>query len=403
MTDSDHDLRFAAALSWRPTTAAGHEQQKKAIAAGFDSGIAPHHALALVARHRVAGLALDALEKHGLGDRLGGAMDHLRQSALDARRKSLVLALKGAQARAAIERAGIPCLEFKGGPLLSRKLYGDLAVRHCKDVDLMVPPNRLWDADAALRAEGWRSGLDPVWNDAPFLRLLSGFALRDIPYVDPATRSQVELHMRFEQISDPRLESNWWDALRDAPSDAVAPAEFLYLVVHGTKHRWNRLKWLGDIAAIVDRDPGVVAAAGPLAARLDVGNCLPLLARLLDDLHDIALPGGPYRAVARGHWHVRSCSMAMRAREVADMNAFQELVVQQCDNRFRWSLFGRCIPWRRRLAFAAFQVLVRPKDIEAIRPRHPAWIPLLPLVRVASILVRYAKHAIHPVPGGARR
>jgi hypothetical protein len=64
----------------------------------------------------------------------------------------------------------------------------------------------------------------------------------------------VELHWRVEEAQSPRLEELWWNSWPHR-SPKVTPAEFLYLCLHGAKHRWARVSWLGDIAAIIDRQP----------------------------------------------------------------------------------------------------------------------------------------------------
>ena len=52
------------------------------------------------------------------------------------------------------DSAGLTLSVLKG-PGLSQRLYGDMTLRHSKDLDLLVPPAQLWQACELLQAEGF--------------------------------------------------------------------------------------------------------------------------------------------------------------------------------------------------------------------------------------------------------
>lgn len=54
----------------------------------------------------------------------------------------------------------------------------------------------------------------------------------------------------------------------------VDEAEFLYLIHHGSRQYWFRLKWLGDILAISERQPNLWQSCQPLAEILGPQNAL---------------------------------------------------------------------------------------------------------------------------------
>ena len=56
-----------------------------------------------------------------------------------------------------LEAAGIRALPLKGS-LLARQLYGDIAARSSIDIDVLVAPNDLSNAVAAVAELGWRLG-----------------------------------------------------------------------------------------------------------------------------------------------------------------------------------------------------------------------------------------------------
>ena len=218
----------------------------------------------LADRHRVASLLW-------LGVRTAGEADPRAEAALGrpgARRSARGLRqLAGLrEAGLRLADAGIPMLVLKGLPL-SARLFGSPLARDCVDIDLLVPPEA---ADAAVRAlagGGWRL-VKPSFEPTPGnVRLYDRF-VKDRLLVGP--RGPVELHHRL--TSNPfLLERPFEGLLADAATVEVggvpfrAPGDedlFAYLAVHGQLHRWSRLKWLCDFAALAGlMDAGRVATA----------------------------------------------------------------------------------------------------------------------------------------------
>lgn len=401
VTTPDHRLRFAAAVSYRSASAEGIARQKRAIFAAVDAGLDPDGMIGLIERHRVWGLALVVLQDTGMEACLEGRLDSLRRSVTEMRRKGLVLAMRGEQARRAIEASGVRCIDFKGGPNLSRKLYGDIASRHCKDVDLMVHPEDLRVAAEALRRDGWRVELPGIWFSSPLHRALSRYCLRDIHVHDSVADCMVELHNRFEDIPDPRLERVWWNAMDSADSRILSEIEFLYLVHHGTRHLWDRLKWLGDMARIADAHPDLVERSRPMARELGLERMFGPLSVLLRDLYDIELPGYPCptdadRALAA------ACFTASTNPDMSRFDPFEHAAHMRPRRRFQYALFGPRVPFLRRGLVHIVSFLFRAKDIEALGPYLWVLLPLLPLVRLASVAWRYALHGLRIMAGRIR-
>jgi len=402
MTNSVQRLRFAAAVSYRATTPDGLARQKRSLEEAASSGMDAETAFALVEHHRVFAIAIAVLEATGMQAILGNRFEDLRRISNSVRKESLVLSLRGEQARRAIEQAGVRCLDFKGGPNLSRKLYGDLALRHCKDVDLMVRPAALEVAIEALRADGWNLDFSTVWLSTPHHRALSRYILCDFPFTDSRTGCQVELHVRFEQIPNPGLDAIWWEAMSAATNSELSEAEFLFLVFHGTKHLWNRMKWLGDIAAILDDHPSMIERCAPLIGELHMENMFAPLAVLLRDLYDLELPGSTVPD-ARGRSQAASCILALQRKELSSLTAVEEAIDGLRMSKFRRTLFGPRVSFARRTSYHLFSLFVRFKDIVAMGAIPWALLPFVPLVRVVSVVWRYTGHVLHPVKGGAHR
>lgn len=158
----------------------------------------------------------------------------------------------------ALDDAGIPALPFKG-PALSQSAYGDPALRPFRDIDLLLPRGELSRAVDRLQSEGydWLDGV-PRLDDAA---VLGG------PYTPPLASefrlhegsTTVELRWQVGEPSRPldlTFEELWARrgsiqlAGRETPSLSVED-RLLVLAHHGVKHRWDRLKWVCDVAASV--------------------------------------------------------------------------------------------------------------------------------------------------------
>lgn len=399
---TDPALRLAAALSYLAVSEEGRTRQRQAIDAAQAAGLDPKAILRLIERHRIPSLALAVLTACDRMELLGeDGLAELRRRDADSRRTSLLLALRGGQALRMLREAGIPCLELKGGPTLSRKLYGDLALRHCKDMDLVVPGERLPEALFILKTAGWKTQFHPVWT-TPGYRTIGRYALRDVPVLDSSGESQIELHTRFEYIVDPHLEPIWWEAMRSVDDKELAPVEFLYLIAHGTKHLWERMKWLGDIAAALERHPNLIRDAHPLAQELRLERCLPVLSALMESLYQTRHPDIP-GTKEQARRLAEPCLQALRTKDALEMTALEEAAHRQRHVQFRLAVLGGRTSLSRRAAFLLFGLLVRPKDLEDFYPRHRLWLPALPFLRLGSAVWRYTGHLLHPVPGGAHR
>jgi Uncharacterised nucleotidyltransferase len=141
------------------------------------------------------------------------------------------------------DERGIEVLPLKG-PVLAQMLYGDISMRTCDDLDLLVRHEDFERASSAL--------------------LELGFVARN--HADDYHRKfvretlMVELHFR---LASPRsypfdLERLWIcayaDGFRDKPIHMMSDEDLvLFLCLHGLKHRFSRLIWVLDIAQAFKR------------------------------------------------------------------------------------------------------------------------------------------------------
>lgn len=157
-------------------------------------------------------------------------------------------------------QAGIAVIPLKG-PALAESLYGDVGLRVCSDVDVLVPRPAVGDAIALLQAEGF-GGDDRYYARTAEIDLLLRSNMEYCLMSPPASfQYVVELHwdIAWRWRADSGMVDDLWAAARpgtvvSAPAWVLSPEwELLYLAFHAARHRWSALKWLVDIHEICVR------------------------------------------------------------------------------------------------------------------------------------------------------
>ena len=154
---------------------------------------------------------------------------------------------------------GVPVIPIKGATL-AVSAYGDVTLRDFSDLDLLIPERAIGEAQAILLAEGYGRkdpSTDPVEADH-----------EDGPYhvfVKKRTLFRVDLqwvmaHQHFTfQLDRPEF---WGHrspvALGNKTVQGLVPEELLIvLCVHGSKHAWEQLKWVCDVAEVIRSHPNL--------------------------------------------------------------------------------------------------------------------------------------------------
>ncbi|MEC0178123.1 nucleotidyltransferase family protein [Paenibacillus favisporus] len=141
---------------------------------------------------------------------------------------------------------------FLKGPVLAQQLYGDLSLRTSKDLDVLVSPKHL------EKAEGILSELGYVTEDE---KTLGSWKRKKhhISYVHPLYFTQVELHWRMSAELPGTSFRTLWDrrttvSFSGRPIHYLSDGDlFMYLVSHGARHGWFRLRWLCDIDRMIQK------------------------------------------------------------------------------------------------------------------------------------------------------
>lgn len=220
-------------------------------------GVDSARLLRLAAWHRVLTILQREIEINGTP-----IPADLRQGLADARTanaaRNAVRAAELCRICSRFESRGIQALAFRG-PLLAEELYGDLALRHFSDLDLLVKPDDAARATEALVEEGYEPQfrLD-ARQQAAFLHFRG-----ERFFIRPSEQLCVDLHWRIlpDGFDFEPAESSFFAAARrvtvgDAAVKTLSTRDLgLFLCLHGSKHGWNRLGYVSDLArwAVVHR------------------------------------------------------------------------------------------------------------------------------------------------------
>ena len=210
--------------------------------------------------------------------------------------RSLFLATELSRILRALESSGIPAYPFKG-PALSVLLYGDPACRQSKDLDILIPGEALRGAAKVLDSLGYDGGHDwegPRLAAHRHTECEASFVRRDRKVEVELQWAVVPGHFGFDHKKFgiwERLERRTWNGC----AFPVLPPEetLLMLCVHGSKHRWCKLGWICDVAALLALPtPPDLLRALELAGRCGVTRLLLLGLLLAGRLTGARLPRG---------------------------------------------------------------------------------------------------------------
>ncbi len=138
------------------------------------------------------------------------------------------------------------------GPVVAELAYGNLGLREFVDIDILVKSEHRLRAIEVISAAGYRASAAPMrfheWN-------------RQLEFFCAERDSSVEIHWGVvPRYFLPELRmAPWWQRSRRV---AVAGTEVLTLCgedhvalacIHGAKHGWRNLKWMGDLVGLMTR------------------------------------------------------------------------------------------------------------------------------------------------------
>ncbi|MGY3313451.1 hypothetical protein ACV242_001947 [Peribacillus simplex] len=143
-------------------------------------------------------------------------------------------------------------LLFLKGPAIAAEIYGDISLRTSKDLDILISITDLNVAEELLLNCGYeKEEIEPGST-------LSKWRSYHVSYYHSQKKIQIEIHWRLFRApaKEPSFNELWKrkrvSSLTSYPVYFFGKEDlFFYLVTHGAKHGWFRLRWLADIDQII--------------------------------------------------------------------------------------------------------------------------------------------------------
>ncbi|MCR2807391.1 nucleotidyltransferase domain-containing protein [Paenibacillus soyae] len=272
------------------------------------------------------------------------------------------------------DQANIRLLSLKG-PFLAECIYGEISLRTCKDMDVMISLVDFDEANRILVELGYKPDIKKKilnswkWND------------HHLSYIHPGKGLEVELHWRLnpEIGFEPSFDELWSRrrvlAQRGVPYMGSEDL-FMFLATHGARHAWFRLRWLMDIVMLLRSEINwdlTLALWKKYHALIPGGQTLLLANRLF---------GSPIPEVVRELAHSsKSEEMADKAMvfitEMTDFTVLRERAVF-----FRKYLYG-LRTGTQRFSYILSQLYPNWRDAETLplpKSLHILYFPLRPFL-----------------------
>ncbi|MFD4817507.1 nucleotidyltransferase domain-containing protein [Peribacillus butanolivorans] len=141
---------------------------------------------------------------------------------------------------------------FLKGPVIAADIYGDISLRTSKDLDILISKKSFKKAEKLLLNYGYEREEDS--------NTFGGWKWKKHhdAFFHPEKKIQIEIHWRLHPAptKEPSFNELWerkrLSELTGYPVYFLGKEDLLlYLVAHGSRHGWFRLRWLADIDQMV--------------------------------------------------------------------------------------------------------------------------------------------------------
>ena len=210
----------------------------------------------LARRHSVLPLLYQQLNQHAPDLAPPEYLSKLKQHYLENSARNTLLTAELCRIITVFAATGIEAIPYKG-PVLSLFAYGNVALRRFVDLDVIVKKTDVLKAREILLAEGYTPAKSLSLDQQELLLRTQ----HNLQFSLDNHRLIVELHWEvaphlFASAVD--TEELWQNLttidLNGTPVKALAPEDLLFsLCVHGSRHLWERLAWICDIAELIAR------------------------------------------------------------------------------------------------------------------------------------------------------
>jgi hypothetical protein len=211
----------------------------------------------LARRHSVIPLLYSQLSAIATANVPPHQLARFKENYRDNAARNAFLAAELCQILQAFEAEGIEAVPYKG-PALAVYAYGSLALRRFVDLDILVRRADVLRAKELLTTRGFACGTP--WTTTQQALLLR--TQHNLPLSRDEGRLIVELHWEVASslFASSLQAEDFWGRLQTMRLNNLtvrtlsAEDLLLSLCVHGSKHLWERLAWICDVAELVKRN-----------------------------------------------------------------------------------------------------------------------------------------------------
>ena len=248
----------------------------------------------LARRHSVVPLLYLQLHQHASDLVPEEHLQKLKQQYLENTARNTVLTAELCELVRSFAAVGIKAIPYKG-PVLSLFAYGDLALRRFVDLDVIVKKTDVLKARAVLLASGYAPAKSLTLTQQELLLRTQ----HNMQFSRDNRRLIVELHWEVAPhlfASSVNAEHIWQDLgsieVLGAEVNTLSADDLLFsLCVHGSRHLWERLSWICDVAELISRHSFNWTTLLERAATADAERMFLLGIHLAHELLDAPLPG----------------------------------------------------------------------------------------------------------------
>lgn len=245
--------------------------------------------LKILLKHRIYPLVYHNLKKLNKTDLDVPIIDNLEKFCKKNTMHSLRLSSGLIEVIALLESNNVRAISLKG-PILSMELFGNIALRTSKDLDILVD---FADSDKVFDLF-YENGFKNDHFDGDLTDNYKKFLIKTHHHISFSKKDlSVEIHWKYHKTSFNCAFNDLW-----AKSEIVKLSnkdihilskedEFLYLVFHGAKHGWFRLKWLSDVSEIIKRDHLIWSMVIEKAVKYDILHVLVQALILTNRLYSV--------------------------------------------------------------------------------------------------------------------
>jgi hypothetical protein len=341
----------------------------------------------LVDRHRVFGLARDGLAQASVAPPAETA-ERLSAQVLRMTRRNIATAAETARLCTLLRAEDIDALFLKGATL-EAAVYRSPSLKHSRDIDILIAPADLARARALLERIGYRlvHPLPPLTQRQLDLIMATSC---EWEFRHEAGGFMVELHWRLTLnaelccglgLSSPRRMVE----VAGVSTPTLRREELIvYLCAHGAQHRWSRLKWLADLAALLAEDGADEEEIGRLAQAHGAGRCMGQALLLRERLLGVSPPPSVSARLRSG------AAPALETIALATLLGAED---RPLERRGPLAMASLLLPLallgegRAFLACEFRRYLIAPADVAAL-PLPPGWTWLYTLLRLPLWIFR---------------